>query len=120
MTGFTPTNGTLQSLSSAWLFYNGSYSASDCANYCAHNCANDVRYAFSSYRVFRAALFGPVGASSPAACVANEITVTWDRANGQGSVTNTCTYDGDITLPTAPTKTGYTFSGWKLVTGSSN
>ncbi|MFQ6777711.1 MAG: InlB B-repeat-containing protein, partial [Alphaproteobacteria bacterium] len=44
----------------------------------------------------------------------------WNPENGNASTTNQCTYDGAITLPTAPEKTGYTFKGWKLVTGSSN
>ena len=44
---------------------------------------------------------------------ANTININW--YNGDNVVsTNTCTYDGTITLPTEPTKTGYTFAGWRL------
>ena len=47
---------------------------------------------------------------------ANTININW--YNGDNVVsTNTCTYDGTITLPTQPTKTGYTFAGWKLREG---
>ena len=44
---------------------------------------------------------------------ANTININW--YNGDTRVAqNTCTYDGSITLPTQPTKPGYTFSGWRL------
>ena len=44
---------------------------------------------------------------------ANTININW--YDGENVVsTNTCTYDGTITLPTQPTKTGYTFAGWQL------
>lgn len=44
---------------------------------------------------------------------ANTININW--YNGDTRVAqNTCTYDGQITLPTEPSKPGYTFSGWRL------
>ena len=44
---------------------------------------------------------------------ANTININW--YNGDTRVAqNTCTYDGQITLPTEPTKPGYTFAGWRL------
>ena len=46
---------------------------------------------------------------------ANTININW--YNGDTRVAqNTCTYDGQITLPQQPTKVGYTFTGWKLKT----
>ena len=51
----------------------------------------------------------------------NTIGITWNEVgnlpdgNGVEFANNggaTCTYDSTITLPTAPTKTGYTFNGW--------
>lgn len=43
------------------------------------------------------------------------VTVLLHYDNGDGTSQNdTCVYDNLITLPTAPTRTGYTFSGWKL------
>ena len=48
----------------------------------------------------------------------NDITLTWDKngADTADIADTTCTYDGNITLPTEPTKTGYTFGGWEVVT----
>ena len=47
----------------------------------------------------------------------NTINLNW--WNGNGSVAQTtCEYDGTITLPTTPTRTGYTFAGWKLKTNN--
>ena len=46
------------------------------------------------------------------------ITLRWYNNNTLLDVTstssNTCTYDNAISLPTNPTKTGYTFKGWKI------
>ena len=50
----------------------------------------------------------------------NTINVKWyndTEENGATtpSTTNTCTYDGALTVPVAPAKkTGYTFAGWRL------
>ena len=46
----------------------------------------------------------------------NTIDLTWNKLAGDTTphATNTCTYDGDITLPTEPTRTGFSFAGWKL------
>ncbi|MFQ6778231.1 MAG: InlB B-repeat-containing protein [Alphaproteobacteria bacterium] len=116
ITGYTPTGGTLQSLSSSWVFNTDNMSGADgCANSCAFSCMYDLQ----KNDAFPSALMGSVGGEPPA-CVANTINVTWNPENGQASTTNQCTYDGAITLPDAPEKTGYTFKGWKLVTGSSN
>ena len=41
------------------------------------------------------------------------ITVNWDDGSGT-TTTNTCVYDGTITLPPEPTRPGYTFNGWVL------
>ncbi len=50
--------------------------------------------------------------TSPA-CNANTITLNWDE-NGGGAINNgSCTYGGNLVLPSAPTRTGYTFAGWK-------
>ncbi len=53
---------------------------------------------------------------------ANTININWfaDESALLPMQMNTCTYDGTITLPTEPTKTGYTFAGWKLREGGEN
>ena len=49
----------------------------------------------------------------------NTILVDWYDGDNLLSVQNaaqTCSYGGDLYLPTAPTKKGYTFEGWTLKT----
>jgi len=48
---------------------------------------------------------------------ANTIRINWDAKNGTTIPAGECTYDSTITLPTTPTKTGYTFGGWTVKTG---
>jgi len=45
---------------------------------------------------------------------ANRITINWDAKNGTTITPTECTYDSTITLPTTPSKTGYTFGGWTV------
>ena len=53
---------------------------------------------------------------------ANTIQLKWYNGDQQlnvQSAANNCTYDSGLTIPsTAPTKTGYTFAGWKIKAGS--
>ncbi len=114
-TSWTPSGGSEQLLSAAWVFYDGSGDASLCADYCASNCADVV----SNRAGFRSALFGVVGASSQ--CVANNITLSWNNENGTQFTSGSCTYDETLTVPsTHPDKRGYTFTGWKFVSPSQN
>jgi len=48
---------------------------------------------------------------------ANTITINWDAKNGTTIPAGECTYDDTITLPTTPSKTGYTFGGWTVKAG---
>lgn len=43
------------------------------------------------------------------------VTLNFDNGNGTNTST-TCTYDGLINLPETPTRPGYAFKGWKLIT----
>ena len=48
----------------------------------------------------------------------NTINLVWDDNNATSGGTgggDTCTFDGSITLPTVPTRTGYEFGGWEVV-----
>ncbi len=58
-------------------------------------------------------------ASQLNSCAANTINIDWNPDNGGEHTQNQCVYDGEVTLPTPdPVKPGYTFTGWKLVDGT--
>jgi uncharacterized repeat protein (TIGR02543 family) len=44
--------------------------------------------------------------------IANTYTATFSYGNGSSDTTTTATYAATLTLPTQPTRTGYTFGGW--------
>ena len=44
--------------------------------------------------------------------IANTYTATFSYGNGSSDTTTTATYAAALTLPTQPTRTGYTFGGW--------
>lgn len=46
----------------------------------------------------------------------NSIALDWNPDNGDSHINTSCTYDGAIVLPAQPSKTGYTFGGWQVVT----
>ena len=51
--------------------------------------------------------------------VGQRISITWNDNDGDNSTnatggTPSCYYGTDVTLPTAPTRPGYTFSGWQV------
>ena len=48
----------------------------------------------------------------------NTISLNWYDGDTKLTVANnsqTCVYDGTLTVPTQPTKPGYTFNGWKVI-----
>ena len=49
---------------------------------------------------------------------ANTITLNWDENSGDAISNGSCTYNSDLVLPPAPTRSGYTFTGWKLANGT--
>lgn len=53
--------------------------------------------------------------------VQNNINLHWDIQGGSVETGGapSCDYDGNVTLPTSPAKTGYTFAGWEVVTYNS-
>lgn len=121
--GYTPNGGTLQSLSTPWVFSN-TFPLSQpgsCERNCADICAFDLR-TMSDYLAFRAAVFGSLGAS-PATCEANTINIVWNHATQPDIDANNagmCVYDGDIRTPAAAeTITGKTFTGWRFSTTQS-
>lgn len=64
----------------------------------------------------------PTGITCTANWTANNIGITYDSAGGTAIPTDSqnpnawesCDYDGAVVLPTNPTRTGYTFSGWTV------
>ena len=60
------------------------------------------------------------------ACVANwtanTISIVYNSNSGSAIASNpawdSCTYDGALTLPTEPTRAGYTFDGWEVVSNN--
>ena len=55
-------------------------------------------------------------ATITASWTAHTINLIWNKLAGDTTphAENTCTYDGDITLPSQPSRTGFSFAGWKL------
>ena len=126
MTGYTlaGTNNPVNVASSTpWVFYASGDDAETCSSVCSSFCLASL-----TMTDFRRAAFGSYGAYPT--CNANTINLNWynDTVANNGTIitpTNTeanqCTYDGSITLPSNPmSKTGYTFSGWRLREQPSN
>ena len=118
VTGYKGTDGTMQSLSAPWVFYEGfSGGESACAYGCANDCASILRITDSSFLAFRAALLGSVQ-SSPAMCEANVININWSNADAADVIANnagTATYGSDVRTPVkAQTIKGKTFRGWRF------
>ncbi len=117
VTGYKGTDGTLQSLSSPWVFAGNTSSALDCAVNCTGYCMDNMRSTNSNQLAFRAALLGAIE-SSPAMCEANTITINWndvDPATAGQNNENTAVYGGDVRTPVkAQTKKGKTFKGWRF------
>lgn len=68
----------------------------------------------SGYPDMASMVYGDIPYSS---CVVNKINIDWNPDDGSENITGMCLYGGDVNVPNyVPTKPGYTFKGWKLVT----
>ncbi len=121
MDGFMPNGGTREIVTSApWVFNYDDGSADLCASNCANYCASDLYDVDVNDLAFRGAVVGALDlVETGGICAANTINIDWNPDNGGDHIKNMCTYEGSIELPTPdPVKPGYTFTGWKLVDGT--
>ena len=81
---------------------------------CASGNANPgVNCSFASTPVFA----GYPDAYITYMCDANKIGIDWNPDDGSENISGMCLYGGDVNVPDyIPTKPGYTFKGWKLIT----
>ncbi len=117
VTGYTPNGGTLQAVSSSWVFSYDHGGAVGCSESCASQCAYSMTGTGVNLLAFRAALLGAVQ-SSPAMCEANVININWsdvDEATAGQNNEGTAVYGEDVRTPVkAQTKKGKTFKGWRF------
>ena len=121
--GYTPNGGTMQPISTPWVFEGQMAFESTCGDYCAGYCAENLVYDDSNKLRFRAAFFNNVTGGTPT-CDANVISITWDGADQTDIDANDagqCTYGGDINTPKKAVHVpGKTFVGWTFDTPSGN
>lgn len=48
-------------------------------------------------------------------CTENTININWNQGYDDKTMSSTCSYDGEITMPEDPVRPGYTFTGWQLI-----
>lgn len=108
-TGWTPSGGTLQSLSGAWVFVNSTGAVWNCSPRCTYFCVRGIE----TTAPLRTAIFDTV-AGQVGNCVGNNISINWQNATGGTQESSTCTYGGVLTSPaSAPVAPrGYVFTGW--------
>ena len=68
--------------------------------------------------VFESLGSGSGGSSGGTTPTPTTITLNWNENGGNAIANGSCTYGGNLTLPSAPTRSGYTFTGWKLANGT--
>lgn len=108
-------DGTIQDISSAWIYTNNYTNARNCGLYCANICASTIKES-GTYRVN---LFSSVlTTGNTTSCEPNTITIYWQDADEEDiNATNASTviYGGDIRTPfKAKQKPGKKFIGWKF------
>lgn len=119
--GYT-SGGTMQPISTPWMFASNLYEGADCEMNCPGQCALYLKDSY--YSRFRTALFNSVTGGGTPTCDANVISITWDGADQTDIDANNagqCTYGGDINTPKKAVHVpGKTFVGWTFDTPSGN
>lgn len=108
-----------------WVSIKDMNSASSCASGCSNLCGSVIGGESNNFTdpALARERFLRSNNPAPASCTANTITLNWGGygANNDQSEQTQCTYGEGITTPTtAPTKRGYTFTGWRFVAPSNN
>ena len=119
LTGYKLSGGSQQTVSNSRWRYTYLSDIDRCEYDCATNCARE--FAFDHMDVGnpdsgRFNMFGDL-ASFPT-CEPNTINLNWNPDNGNANSQSQCIYDGGITLPEQPSKSGYTFGGWSVHQGN--
>ncbi len=116
VTGYKGTDGTMQAVSSSWVFITKYGLANYCAQ-CPLECAARMRSSDPDRLAFRAALLGSVQPGL-AMCEANVININWNDVDPEYAGQNnegTATYGSDVRTPVkAQTIKGKTFKGWRF------
>ena len=94
----------------------------DCITYCPRECTRllgRLRDPGNMQETFiaRKDLFGAAGYIMRD-CPVSTVNVTWyNQYSSSVHTTNTCPYgtQNSVTIPTAPTRTGYRFNGWNII-----
>ncbi|MBQ6012267.1 MAG: InlB B-repeat-containing protein, partial [Alphaproteobacteria bacterium] len=128
ITGTAPSTVTNQA-------YDAEYTLSSTANTCAlpgyhfngWSCDYNLATGAHTTTSYAGGASGTFKSTSNVICAAvweaNTIALTWSANGGNaqgggtyapGAGTDSCTYDGSITLPAVPEKNGYTFTGWSV------
>ncbi len=117
--GYTPNGGTRQNISSAWVSFPESESATyeSCMGFCVFDCAFDFGSSSGAYPQWYNALMESFG-ETLSVCDANKIKINWTGADAKDISDNNAgiaTYDSDIRTPVkAQTIKGKTFKGWRF------
>ncbi|MBR5904319.1 MAG: hypothetical protein IKZ49_02170, partial [Alphaproteobacteria bacterium] len=118
--GYTPNGGTRQNISSAWVSFPESESATyeSCMSFCVFDCAFDFGSSSGAYPQWYNALMDSFG-ETLSVCDANKIKINWTGADAKDISDNnagTATYGEDVRTPVkATTKPGQRFKGWRFV-----
>ena len=118
--GYTPLNGTMQSLSAPWVFSTDGGGADDCANNCALYCAGYLLADDTGSLAFRSAVFDSIE-SGLATCKPIVYNITYNLDGGTNNADNPSTYTiEDTVVLKAASKEGKVFAGWEITATPTN
>ena len=106
-------DGVKQNVAASWVKWGDiSWYPGACESNCVQNCASNMREHMTldfRGKMFEASMEIPM-------CLANKININWNLGYGDNnSSTTTCSYNEVIVLPQEPVRSGYIFTGWKVL-----